>query len=113
MNALQKNLRSAWPILIALAIAACAAPMQMGSTPNVRLSGSNEVPPVTTAATGSGTITITSDKSVSGSVTTSGINGTAAHIHEGAAGVSGPVIVPLSKTGDNTCSVPAGAKLTD
>jgi hypothetical protein len=52
----------------------------------VALSGAQEVPPVSSAATGSGTITVNSDKSVSGSVTTSGIAGTMAHIHEAAAG---------------------------
>jgi hypothetical protein len=77
------------------------------------LSGSQEVPPVTTAATGFGTITIGADKSVSGSVNTSGIVGVAAHIHDGAAGKNGPVIVPMTKTSDNTWSFAAGAKLTD
>jgi hypothetical protein len=33
-----------------------------------------------------------------------------AHIHQGAPGQNGPVIVPLTKNGD-TYSVPAGAKL--
>ena len=79
----------------------------------VKLGGDQEVPPVTTSATGSGTITINDDKSVSGSVTTSGVDGVAAHIHNGAPGKNGPVIVPMSKTADNTWSVGAGAKLTD
>lgn len=78
----------------------------------VMLSGSQEVPAVTTSASGSGTITIGTDKSVSGSVTTTGIAGVAAHIHEGAPGKNGPVIIPLTKT-DNNWSVAAGAKLTD
>jgi hypothetical protein len=34
-----------------------------------------------------------------------------AHIHQGAKGQNGPVIVPLTKSGD-TYSVPAGRKLT-
>ena len=34
-----------------------------------------------------------------------------AHIHRGAKGQNGPVIVPLTKNGD-TYSVPAGRKLT-
>ena len=51
--------------------------------------------------------------SVSGSVKTTGIDGTAAHIHDGPAGKNGPVIIPLTKGVDNTWSVPAGAKLTD
>jgi hypothetical protein len=38
--------------------------------------------------------------------------GTAAHIHFGAKGRNGPVIVPLAKNGD-TYSVPAGRKLTE
>jgi hypothetical protein len=78
----------------------------------VTLSGDQEVPPVKTAGTGTGTITIGADKSVSGSVMTTGVPGTAAHIHEGAAGTNGPVIIPLTKSGD-TYAVPAGAKLTD
>ena|SRR5438128_538290 len=78
----------------------------------VTLSGANEVPPVTTSAAGGGTITIGDDGSVSGSVTTTGLAGTAAHIHEGAAGKNGPVIVPFEKSGD-TYKAPAGAKLTE
>jgi hypothetical protein len=34
---------------------------------------------------------------------------TAAHIHEGASGSNGPVIVPFTKTSDNTFEAPAGA----
>jgi CHRD domain len=79
----------------------------------VKLAGDQEVPPVKTAASGSGTIVVSSDKSVSGSVTTTGVDATAAHIHDGPAGKNGPVIIPLSKGPDNTWSVPAGAKLTD
>jgi hypothetical protein len=78
----------------------------------VTLAGDQEVPPVKSAGAGTGTIIVGSDKSVSGSVTTTGIAGTAAHIHEAAAGKNGPVIIPLTKNGD-TYSVPAGAKLTD
>jgi hypothetical protein len=78
----------------------------------VTLSGANEVPPVTTTASGGGTMTFGADGSVSGSVSTTGVAGTAAHIHEGAAGKNGPVIVPLTKEGD-TYKVAAGAKLTE
>jgi hypothetical protein len=81
---------------------------------NVKLSGSEQNPPVTTEASGSGTITVKDDKTVSGSVKTSGVVGTAAHIHMAPAGRNGPVIVTLTKSSDgNTWSVPAGAKLTD
>jgi hypothetical protein len=77
------------------------------------LAGSQEVPPVTTSASGSGSIMVSPDGSVSGSVTTAGVDGTMAHIHEAPMGQNGPVIVPLAKTADNVWSVPAGAKLTD
>jgi len=80
---------------------------------DVKLSGDQEVPPVKTSATGNGTITVNDDKTVSGSVTTSGVNGVAAHIHNGAPGKNGPVAVPLTKDGDNKWTVGPGAKLTD
>ena len=79
----------------------------------VTLSGSQEVPPVKTQASGSGVITVNDDKSVSGSVTTKGIEGTQAHIHVGAAGKNGPVAVPLTKGSAGAWSVAPGAKLTD
>jgi CHRD domain len=82
------------------------------SAVDITLSGSQEVPPVTTSASGKGTITVGDDKAVSGSVITTGVEGTAAHIHQAAPGQNGPVIVPLTKSG-NTYTVPAGAKLTD
>ena len=81
-----------------------------GADVKVMLSGANEVPPVTTSASGDGTISIADDGTVSGSVTTKGVQGTAAHIHMAAAGKNGPVIVPFTKEGD-TYKAPAGAKL--
>ena len=78
----------------------------------LNLSGDKEVPPVTTTATGTGSIAVAADGSVTGLVTTLGLMGTAAHIHVGAAGVNGPVIIPLTKATDNVWSVPPGTKLT-
>src|SRR5690606_37901627 len=72
----------------------------------VKLSGAEESPPVETSATGEGTITINEDKSVSGSVTTTGVEGIAAHIHHGAPGKNGPPVITLVKTSDNVWSVP-------
>jgi len=77
----------------------------------LKLSGAQEVPPVTTSAAGTGSITIAADGAVSGSVTTTGVAGTMAHIHVAAMGKNGPVIIPLTKTGDGVWSVPPGAKL--
>jgi hypothetical protein len=79
----------------------------------VNLSGGEETPPVTTAASAQGTFKIEKDKSVSGSIKTSGIDGTVAHIHLGAPGQSGPPIITLEKTADGVWAVPAGSKLTD
>ena len=79
----------------------------------VTLTGAEEVPAVTTSATGSGTITVKDDKSVSGSVMTKGIEGMAAHIHSAPAGKNGPPIISLVKGADGEWKVPDGAKLTD
>lgn len=95
----------AGPMMVSLAL--------WGADVKVMLSGDQEVPPVTTTAKGSGTLTFGNDKSVSGGVTTTGITATAAHIHEGAPGKAGGVIIPLVKDGNGKWNVPAGAKLTD
>ena len=79
---------------------------------DVSLSGDNEVPPVKTTAAGSGTIAVADDGSVTGSVKSTGVAGTAAHIHVGAAGKNGPVIIPLTKGADGEWAVPPGAKLS-
>ena len=99
-------------IAAALAVAGCAG-MSSDSRVNVVLRGSEQNPPVATSASGSGTITIAADKSVSGAISTTGLAGTAAHIHQGARGQNGPVSVGLVKNGENGWSVPAGARLTD
>ena len=79
---------------------------------SVNLSGSEEVPPADTTGSGSGSFRVADDGSISGAVTTTGVEGTAAHIHMAAKGQNGGVIVPLAKNGD-TYSVPEGKKLTD
>ena len=116
MNKLRRKFAPIWTILplALLIVVGCAA--TNGSSQEgmkVTLSGAQEVPPVKTAATGTATVTIKSDKSVSGRITTSGIDATAAHIHEGEAGKNGPVIVPFTKAADGTWSIAPGAKLTD
>ncbi len=66
---------------------------------NAALSGANEVPPVTSAATGTGVMALNSvTRQVQGNLGTDGIDATAAHVHAAAAGVNGPVIVPLTLT---------------
>ena len=77
----------------------------------IKLEGSQEVPAVKTDAEGTGEFKVSEDGLVTGSVTTTGIEGTAAHIHTGSKGENGPPIITLIKKGD-TYSAPANAKLT-
>jgi hypothetical protein len=111
-NLPQNHKRSAvvWSSAMA-AFAFCLSMSAMSET--LTLSGSNEVPPVTSAATGTAMITIGADRSVKANVTASGMTATASHIHMGAAGTNGPVIVPFAKTGDNAFAAGADAKLTE
>jgi len=115
MKAAFKTKHRALTALCATAVISLAAysTFAIGADVKVMLSGDQEVPGVKTTATGQGTISVGADKSVSGSVTTTGVKGTMAHIHEGAPGKNGGVAVPLAPNGDNGWSVPAGAKLSD
>jgi hypothetical protein len=99
--------------LIAAAALLAIGGMALAVDLKVTLTGAEETPPVSTSASGTGTISIGADKSVSGSVKTVGIDGIAGHIHVGAPGQAGPPIIPLTKGADGVWSVPAGSKLTD
>ncbi|CAG9933067.1 CHRD domain-containing protein [Candidatus Nitrotoga arctica] len=79
---------------------------------NVILSGEEEVPPVTTSAIGESNIKVESDTSISGAISTTGIDGTTAHIHEAPVGKNGPVIVTLKKVSDKIWEIPSGTRLT-
>jgi hypothetical protein len=72
---------------------------QLDASGEVRLatlSGAQETPAVTTAAVGAGVVAVDGVTGrVGGFVTTSGLTGTAAHIHNGLRGASGPILVPL------------------
>lgn len=97
---------------IALAVSGVYSSTALGVDVKVTLAGDQEVPAVTTAAKGSGTVTVGDDMSVKGSITTSGINGTAAHIHCCAPpGKNAGVAVPMVKSGDNGWTFPPDAKM--
>ncbi len=98
-------------LLLGTGFALATVQAQAGET-KVELSGAQENPPVTTAATGTAIVTINDDMTVSVKVTTTGIAGTASHIHMAPAGQNGPVIVPFAKNADGFASAP-GAKLTE
>jgi hypothetical protein len=96
--------------LAALSLGGMLAAMQV---PPLRLTGAQEVPAVQTTATATSTISVTGEGVVTGVIETAGITGTMAHIHQGAAGVNGPVIVTLEKSGTNRWLVPAGTHITE
>lgn len=109
MNAINGLIRR---FLTAAALAPlCISGVATAEEIKLMLSGGMEVPPVATMATGSGSIVVNPDMTVSGGITTAGIAATAAHIHVGKTGVNGPVAVGLTKSGDNAWRVPDGAKL--
>jgi len=104
-------------------LAACTTPMRPSSsgapvsvppnaTATLTLTGAEEVPPVTTSALATGAFEVRPDGSMSGSIATTGIIATAAHIHDGANGTNGPVVMPLTSTADNVWSLPPNAMLT-
>jgi hypothetical protein len=65
------------------------------------LIGGKETPPNPSPATGSGTLTLNPNNTVSYDVTFSGLGSafTAAHIHDGLPGVMGPIVHPLTLVG--------------
>ena len=67
-----------------------------------QINGSQEVPPVTTTATGTGSFTLSSDlTSLKWTVTYQGLSGTlsAAHFHTSPTGINGPVVKPIAGSG--------------
>ena len=107
-------------LLVAVAPAVLTADVAAAATNGqvftATLVGTQEVPPNASPATGLATVTLSSDQTtITVDVSFSGLTApaTASHIHEGAAGTNGPVIVPFTKTADNTFVAPDGAKLTD
>lgn len=117
MHYFSKTARVAAATAVVMLAAACSS---MGGTgggiiekTSAALTGAQEVPPVSTSASGRSTISVASDRTVSGAVIVTGMEPTVAHIHQGAKGSNGPVILPLVKTAPTTFSVPAGTKLTD
>ena len=99
--------------LVVTATLIASSGLALAADLKVNLTGTQETPPVTTSASGTGTISVAADKSISGTLKITGVNATMAHIHVGAAGQSGPPIITLRKGADGAWSVPAGSKLTD
>lgn len=97
----------------AAAPAPTPAPAPDPITRPVVLAGVQEVPAVASAATGQGSLTLDrATGALSGSVTLDGVTATSAHIHDGAAGVNGGVLVTLNQTSTGVWAVPANTVLT-
>ena len=105
-------------LVLGFLAAAAALPMAQAAVQNYKgtLSGTTEVPPVQTAATGAAAVNLdTATKQVSWRVDYSGLSGapTAAHIHCGAApGANAGVAVPLG-AGNLASPITGSAAMTD
>src|SRR5215470_7176805 len=117
-----------WRLLGVLGMAAliaggCATgPSTTHGMPITRLTGAQEVPPVGGNLSGSTDIVITPTKCPASTTslscpqafgTVTGFTPTAAHIHRGVAGANGPVVITLTKTGENTFAVPGRTFVSD
>jgi hypothetical protein len=72
---------------------------QIGPLPQLfgaHLTGDQEVSPTGSSATGEATFQVNSDRTITYNLTTSGLTGTAAHIHTGAFGVGGGIVFGLT-----------------
>jgi hypothetical protein len=77
--------------------------------------GAQEVPPNASTATGRGVLTYDQrTRALQGNLTLTGMTATMAHIHLGAAGNNGPIVVTLAETfnGSGVWAVPANTTLT-
>ena len=107
----------------AAAVLAAGCSTAMHTKMPVALSGTQEVPPVTTSASGTADMVVHSFKCPSalssdncptlfGTVTTQGVKATSVQIHQGAPGQNGPVVVTLEKLDDDNWAVPSGTVLS-
>lgn len=95
--------------------AAVTIVVQNSMTFNVVLSGAEEVPAVTTPATGTASLSVNiGTGSIAGTIALSGMTATAAHVHDGFAGQSGPVAIGLTEipSTPGTWELPLNAALT-
>ena len=99
-------------VTAALASIAWLPPGAFASDATVSLKGDQEVPAVASPAEGAGKFSLAADGSLTGKIETTTLDGTVAHIHKGAVGKNGDVLITLVKNGA-VWSVPANTKLTN
>jgi hypothetical protein len=83
------------PVLVSGALLFTAGPAFAKGESSATLSGSNEVPPGDASLTGKATVTADDSGKVCATVTSNVTGAVAMHIHKGASGKNGPVVVPL------------------
>jgi len=95
-------------LLVALGLALVWAPISAfaqsaASEWQAELAGENEVPPVESTATGTFTATFDEEaETIEWTLSASDVTGvTAAHLHRGAAGTNGPIVLPLFAAPEN------------
>ena len=106
--------------LMSLTLIACGGggdttPVATSVTFSSKLSGDQELVPTVTGGVGTGTlILLAPSNTVFGSININGLTATAAHIHSGAVGANGPIIVGLTESapGSGSWSVPSGTVFT-
>jgi hypothetical protein len=98
---------------VAFAVLLAELPAARAQEVKVPLSGQQEIPPVTTAASGTGTVAVAADHTITGKAVVSGMKVRVAHIHDGAPGTNGPIVIPLVQESEDVWVVPPGTKLTD
>ncbi|WP_306599303.1 CHRD domain-containing protein [Geothrix sp. 21YS21S-2] len=77
------------------------------------LDGTQETPANASTASGWAVVSVNpSSGAAFGAIQTAGITGTDAHVHDGAMGVAGPVILPFQASGASGWTLPAGSNLT-
>jgi hypothetical protein len=90
-----------WMSLFALALLASCGGNSDVSLPLVfsaTLTGAEEVPPNASPGKGIGILSFNpNDRTFHARVVSSGVADNAAHIHEGAPGVAGPIVIPLTR----------------
>lgn len=78
------------------------------------MNAAQEVPSNASTATGVGTLVIDpATRAASGGIALTGITAVMAHIHLGAPGANGGVIIALTSAGGGVWNVPANATLTE
>ncbi len=82
----------------------------VGFTANIN--GSQETPPVTTSATGTASVRLNVDGTISYDVTEAGLTVTASHFHDGVTGVAGSVVKSITLTNNTSSGVWASLDVT-